>query len=237
MSVVKIQNQVGGKDHPRRPRSRNGEIADLDARTASCGHPPRGAEGNRRSCGRHFGDVAGSVSGYTREIMRGCWGLDAAPRDQTGPKSSTSTRRPRIASRTFSAIPCTVGASGTSLNITADGWGAGQACQQMTSLAANVNGLGSPYPTNAFGQVVCVVKLGTIEYTVRDTGIFEILGNGVCQYLQQQTPRQGQQPALPPRLSRNNKSRNRALLHSNNCSSNGVTLGRRLRTSRPASLV
>jgi hypothetical protein len=90
--------------------------------------------------------------------------------------------------RPYLPIPCTVGASGTALNITADGWGAGKACEtMMNSASTNISGF-APYSTNSFGQVVCVVPLGSVTYTVRDAGLLDIFGNAVCQYLQQQTP-------------------------------------------------
>lgn len=90
--------------------------------------------------------------------------------------------------RPYLPISCTVGASGTALNVTADGWGAGRACETMMNTeSTNVSGF-TPYSTNPFGQVVCVVPLGGITYTVRDTGLLDIFGNAVCQSLQQQTP-------------------------------------------------
>ena len=93
-----------------------------------------------------------------------------------------------ILARSYLPIPCTVGASGTALNVTADGWGAGKACEtMMNTVSSSVNGF-APYSTNPFGQVVCVVPLGNIRYTVRDTGLLDLFGNAVCQYLQQQTP-------------------------------------------------
>lgn len=93
-----------------------------------------------------------------------------------------------LIARPYLPIPCTVGASGSALNVTVDGWAAGKACDAMMNTASfNVNGF-TPYSTNPFGNVVCVVPLGTVTYTVRDVGVFDILGNAVCQYLQQQTP-------------------------------------------------
>jgi hypothetical protein len=93
-----------------------------------------------------------------------------------------------ILARPYLPISCTVGAAGTALNVTAGGWGAGKACETMMNTAStNVNGF-TPYSTNPFGQVVCVVPLGSVTYTVRDTGLLDIFGNAVCQYLQQQTP-------------------------------------------------
>src|SRR6266568_9476580 len=74
-----------------------------------------------------------------------------------------------ILARPYLPISCTVGASGTALNVSADGWGAGKACEaMMNKVSTNVNGF-TPYSTNPFGQVVCVVPLGSVTYTVRDT--------------------------------------------------------------------
>ncbi len=93
-----------------------------------------------------------------------------------------------IIARPYLPIACTVGASGTALNVTVDGWGAGKACETMMNTAStSINGF-TPYSTNSFGETICTVPLGSITYTVRDVGVLDLLGHSVCDYLQSQTP-------------------------------------------------
>lgn len=89
---------------------------------------------------------------------------------------------------------CTVGYAGTNLKITVDGWGAGNACQNLMRSApggAAADGqtpLGSGYESSPAGTLMCRYDLNGLTYTVHDSGALNLYGNAVCAALSAQTP-------------------------------------------------
>ena len=90
---------------------------------------------------------------------------------------------------------CTVGYSDSNLNIEVSGQGADAACRQFIPAGpgANTDGFpyagldpatGQPYGTGRVGQpsgdVICRVTLGTLSYTVRDSGLITLYGGVAC---------------------------------------------------------
>ena len=93
---------------------------------------------------------------------------------------------------------CTVGYSDSNLNIEVSGQGADAACRQFIPAGpgANTDGFpyagldpatGQPYGTGRVGQpsgdVICRVTLGTLTYTVRDSGLVKLYGSVACENL------------------------------------------------------
>jgi hypothetical protein len=76
---------------------------------------------------------------------------------------------------------CTVGYSGTDLSITIRGTGASQACDEMDDSSVEWYSMnGAPNTT-----VICTGKVDGGEVTVRDSGMFKVLGNSLCTSLKE----------------------------------------------------
>ena len=79
---------------------------------------------------------------------------------------------------------CTVGYSDSNLNIEVSGQGADAACRQFIRAGPGANADGFPYGTGQVGQpsgdVICRVTLGTLSYTVRDSGLITVYGGVAC---------------------------------------------------------
>jgi len=82
---------------------------------------------------------------------------------------------------------CTIGVTGTNATLTIQAWDADSACQQLVD-RNNAQHPGQYYiftgETNA--PVLCEVDMQGRHYTVRDQGIFDLVGNALCKGLEGQ---------------------------------------------------
>lgn len=78
---------------------------------------------------------------------------------------------------------CVVGVTGTAASVEIKSWTAQQDCQDMINRASS----GNLYLMTEQPQqpIVCEVDAQGRHYIVRDEGVFKLVGNGICQKLEQ----------------------------------------------------
>ena len=80
-------------------------------------------------------------------------------------------------------LRCSVGFAGTNASITVEGFLAGEQCRDLVD--TSWGGVGQPYlvghPTD--GPVMCRFVDGLRRFTVRDNGVFVLVGTALCEVL------------------------------------------------------
>jgi hypothetical protein len=138
-------------------------------------------------------DVVGTETGTTVPAVGGNMGRNVALALLLGVTVLFSVLLARCTNGLSTS--CTVGYAGTNLNITVEGWGAGNTCQNLMKSApggaAAANGqtpLGSGYDSSPGGTLMCRYNLNGLTYTVHDSGALNLYGNAACAALAAQTP-------------------------------------------------
>ena len=85
-------------------------------------------------------------------------------------------------------VRCSVSITGTSATLTVTGVLAGRECRSLIEGLSGTVGKLSPLYASPSGSVVCVYTLGLRRVTVRDEGVFKILGNTLCAALSHSSP-------------------------------------------------
>jgi hypothetical protein len=85
---------------------------------------------------------------------------------------------------------CTVGVTGTAATFTIEGWSANQDCQNIVSGKSSFLGTFPPtrvylYTGSPTNPEVCEVDVQGRHVIVRDEGVLKLVGNALCQALQQ----------------------------------------------------
>ena len=88
---------------------------------------------------------------------------------------------------------CTVGVTGTAATFTIEGWSANQDCQNIVSGKPSFLGTFPPahvylYTSTPTNPEVCEVDVQGRHVIVRDEGVLKLVGNVLCQAMQQPTP-------------------------------------------------
>ena len=76
---------------------------------------------------------------------------------------------------------CTVGVSGFDAMVTISGWGAPRACRSTLEENPTTQYLRTQPPA---GDLMCEYRIDGRRYTVRDRGVFKMLGRGWCERFQ-----------------------------------------------------